>query len=425
MKSQPHANHIMVLLVTVLAAASKSTAFLSSTARRSQSKLIPSTTPLLIFGLPRRVFSSQKSAAPNTNNQFKVNMSTSTANDEVKSCEEKAFEDISPSYKSLLEKLHTLTHLKRISAVLDYDRMVFMPQKSEGTAKQRGLQLSALASILHEKATDPSIAELLEKSQSDLQSTINESEESKWKDEKRILELAKKSYDKKVLIPAALEAKRAALSSSAYSSWVKAREAKDFSMFAESLGECFDTAKELATVTQSNQETKKALYTQMLDEFEMGMDASRINDIFGEIEDALKPLIAQVIASDDKPSTSPLEGEFDIEKQKELSKKIVTTMGFNLDQGRIDESVHPFTMAFGPSDVRITSRFKDSEWYQGLAASIHEGGHAMYEQNVGSGDLEIDEYLSMGMHESQSLFWERHVGKSRILALNFYSNLSK
>jgi carboxypeptidase Taq len=76
-------------------------------------------------------------------------------------------------------------------------------------------------------------------------------------------------------------------------------------------------------------------------------------------------------------------------------------------------SVHPFTTSFGSADVRITSRFSDKEWYQGLAGTIHEGGHAMYEQNLGSSGLEIDEFLSMGTHESQSLFWERHVGLSR------------
>ncbi len=396
---------------------SRSAGFLASNLSSRQTNLIltrssSSASALLLFGLPQRVLSSQRTIT-DTKTCTTKNMSTTTANnEEVKSSSEKSLEEISPSYKSLLEKLQTLTHLNRVSAVLNYDRMVFMPQSNENTSKSRGAQFSALASILHEKATDPSIGELLEASQSDLQSLLKEStEEFKWNDEKRILELAKKSYDRKVLIPASLEARRAALSSSANFAWVKARKEKDFSIFAESLEECFETAKELATVTQSNVEEKKSLYTQMLDEFEMGMDASRIDDIFGKIESALKPLIAQVIASDEKPSTSPLEGSFDISKQKELGEKIVTSMGFDLESGRIDESVHPFTSSFGPSDVRITSRFKETEWYQGLAANIHEAGHAMYEQNVGPSDLEIDSYLSMGMHESQSLFWERHVGK--------------
>ncbi len=331
-----------------------------------------------------------------------LKMSTTTT-----SSQKESLESLSPSYKELLTNLRTLTHLKRVGAVLDYDRMVMMSQ-SENTAKQRGLQQSTLASIIHEKATEPTLKELIEASISDLDGLT---QSHAFKEERRILQLAKKSYEKKVLIPASLEAKRAELSSAAYSTWVKAREAKDFQMFEECLEDCFSTAKELALAVQKESEREKSLYTGMLDEFEMGMEASRIDDIFSQIESALKPLIAKVIESGNAPDMKSQEGTFDIQQQKKMNEKIITKMGFDLEHGRIDQSVHPFTMSFGPSDVRITSRFKENEWFQGLAATIHEGGHAMYEQNLGGTDLEIDEFLSMGMHESQSLFWERHVGK--------------
>lgn len=337
-----------------------------------------------------------------------INMSTS-ANTEVARA---SLEETSTSYKELLKKLRTLTHLKRVSGVLDYDRMVMMPQ-ADDSSKQRGLQLSTLASISHEKATEPAIQELIEKSMIDLD-TLSESTDLDTKEDRCILKLAKKSYEKKILIPPSLEAKRAELSSAAYSTWVKAREAKDFNMFADCLDDCFSTAKELASVIQAEADkNEKSLYTQMLDEFEMGMDGDRIDEIFDKIEKALKPLISEVMSSKHTPDTAALKGNFDIENQKAMNKKIITQMGFNLEHGRIDQSVHPFTMSLGPADVRITSRFKENEWYQGLAATIHEGGHAMYEQNVGKKDLEIDEYLSMGMHESQSLFWERHIGMSK------------
>jgi len=151
----------------------------------------------------------------------------------------------------------------------------------------------------------------------------------------------------------------------------------------------------------------------MLDEFEMGMKAERIDAIFAEIEEALVPLIAKVLKSTSGPSTDALRGTFDIDEQKQINEEIVTTMGFDMEHGRADVSIHPFTMAFGPNDVRITSRYSTDEWYQGMAASIHEAGHAMYEQNVGDSCLDIDSFLSMGAHESQSLFWERHIGISK------------
>ena len=153
----------------------------------------------------------------------------------------------------------------------------------------------------------------------------------------------------------------------------------------------------------------------MLDEFEMGMPAERIDALFDEVQSALVPLIARIRASPNKPSLGPLAGRrFPIDAQKNACRAIVTALGYDESRGRIDVSVHPFTMSLsGGQDVRITSRFSDDDWYQGLMGTVHEGGHAMYEQNLGESDLSIDSALSMGVHESQSLFWERHVGKSR------------
>lgn len=320
-------------------------------------------------------------------------------------------EDVSPSYKKLTSMLKTVTQLRRASAVLDYDRMVLMPS-SDGAAAARGAQQSALAAVIHEKATDSSIPILIAEAEADIAQATNNGNEEQFKHELRVLELTKQTFQKNDRIPAHLEAKRAALSSSAYGAWVKARTASDFSLFSPVLKECFDTAKEVA-ICHRGDDTSIPLYTQMLDEFEMGMKAERIDAIFAEIEEALVPLIAKVLKSTSGPSTDALRGTFDIDEQKQINEEIVTTMGFDMEHGRADVSIHPFTMAFGPNDVRITSRYSTDEWYQGMAASIHEAGHAMYEQNVGDSCLDIDSFLSMGAHESQSLFWERHIGMSK------------
>eukprot|EP00979_Chaetoceros_neogracilis_P011331 scaffold2765_cov271-Chaetoceros_neogracile.AAC.3 len=326
-------------------------------------------------------------------------------------------EDVSPSYKELTSILKTVTQLRRVSAVLDYDRMVLMPS-SDDAAAARGAQQSALAAVIHEKATDSSIPKLIAQAEADIVSANDNADNkdhangAEFKEELRVLELTKQSFQKNDRIPADLETKRAALSSSAYGAWVKARTANDFSIFAPVLKQCFDTAKEVA-ICHRGDDTSIPLYTQMLDEFEMGMEADRIDDIFAQIEEALVPLIGKVLQSKSKPSTDSLRGNFDIEEQKKMNEDIVTTMGFDIEHGRADVSIHPFTMSFGPSDVRITSRYSTDEWYQGMAASIHEAGHAMYEQNVGDSCLDIDSYLSMGAHESQSLFWERHIGMSK------------
>ena len=438
-KIQHDNDNMFLYLVVMISLALTNRAIFPSIQHESLARGLHRSKPALFLSLSS-LSSAQEVILSKSSNKTSTKMSSSSSNiakgnkDEVlaASCvadldsltTTKSLEEYSPSYETLLEKLRTLTILKRVSGVLNYDRMVMMPQ-SDNSSKQRGQQLSIIASIMHEKATESEIHDLIEKAKNDLvemehsqqqqQRRQQDTNEINTLDEHCILKLAKKSYEKKVRIPPSLEARRAGLSSKAYSKWVKAREQKDFNIFVEDLEECFETAKEVATALRTDKDT--SLYTQMLDEFEMGMDGTRIDEIFGKIERALKPLIAQVKESEYKPNTAPLQGTFNIMKQKEMAKNVVTQIGFDLDKGRIDESVHPFHMSLGTSDVRITSRFRDDEWSLGLAATVHEGGHAMYEQNLGDTDLEIDEYLSMGMHESQALFWQRHVGKCLICIL--------
>ncbi len=130
----------------------------------------------------------------------------------------------------------------------------------------------------------------------------------------------------------------------------------------------------------------------MLDEFETGMSSERIDTLFHEVQSVLVPFIAQVRNSGNQPSLDALSSStsssspggkrklFPIPAQKEASRTIVNALGFDNSRGRMDVSVHPFTMTLSRHDVRITSRFNEEEWYQGLMGTIHEGGHAIYEQ---------------------------------------------
>jgi carboxypeptidase Taq len=309
-------------------------------------------------------------------------------------------------YNELLEKLETITHLGRAQAVLSYDQMVFMPSSA---GADRGKQMSALAGVVHGLKTDPSLKELL-------QNALEANHQTPELDDDalRVIHLERKAFEENERIPKALAAKAAGLSASAHGEWVTARDQKDFGAFCPTLEVCFQTAIEMANAKRGNE--PKSLYDQMLDEFEDGMRQERIDAVFGEVSSALVPLIAKVLESPHKPSEAPLGGggrTFAIQKQKQLSEKLVNAIGYDSSRGRIDVSVHPFTSPMSTNDVRITSRFSEDEWYHGLAGTLHEGGHAMYEQNLLSSALGIDSALSMGTHESQSLFWERHIGLSR------------
>jgi carboxypeptidase Taq len=381
------------------------------------SKIIYCLTSVSAFA-PHTSFSSASTAA----NKHNLKMTTDTTSTTPTAVPLLTLEEHSSSYKELLDKLRTITHLNHASSVLNYDRSVFM-FSSERTSAARGKQLAVLATIAHEKATDPNIGKLIDQATQDLQdltSTVTDTNNTNLKTAKRILELEKKSFLKSTCIPVELAAHKASLEASAYSAWVKARENNNFESFAPSLQDCFDTAKKIANLQRDGSDKNGdestdtvELYSQMLDEFEMGMPAERIDILFHEVQSALVPFIAKIRSSDNQPSLDPLKGTFPIDVQKEVSKKIVTAIGFDESHGRIDVSVHPFTMSLSNADVRITSRFSEKEWYQGLAGSVHEAGHAMYEQNLLDSDLSLDTALSMGVHESQSLFWERHVGLSK------------
>ena len=317
----------------------------------------------------------------------------------------------STSREKLVAKLKTIANLKQAESVLSYDRMVFMPKAPE-TAMARGAQLSALASVVHEKTADKSLMELLEQAEKENQQQLKSSD-TKTKDhddDTRVLELTRKTLEETARIPAELAAKKAEHGALAHGAWAKARESDDFGSFVPALSTCFEIAKDIAAAKRRSSDIK--LYDQMLDDFEMGMASERIDEVFTEIESALVPLLEKVRRSGTVPSVEPLNGKFPIDVQKKICRDIVKNLGFDDEHGRIDEAVHPFTSSCSPADVRITSRFSENEWAMGLLATIHEGGHAMYEQNLGSSGLEIDQALSMGVHESQSLFWERHVGKS-------------
>lgn len=313
-------------------------------------------------------------------------------------------DDVSESYKELLGKLNTITQLSRCQSVLGYDQQVFMPKNGE-TAAQRGAQMSALSGVVHEMRTDKALLSLIEKAEADLAA-----HGGTFKDEARLLAMERKDFLKNERVPTELASRASAHQSKAQQSWQVARAAGDFSAFEPDLTECYSIAKEMAECKRNPEDD---VYSTMLDEFETSMPKERIDEMFEEIKKSLVPLIARVLDAEVKPDKSCLTGDFPADKQAEIANKLVAAIGYNADFGRIDVSTHPFTSSSSTKDVRITSRFTEGTWREGIIATLHEGGHAIYEQNHPPSPYQIDSALSLGAHESQSLFWERHVSLSK------------
>ncbi len=282
--------------------------------------------------------------------------------------------------------------------ILHWDQEVIMPS---GAAESRAKQMGVLAGIMHEKSTDPEIGQLLD-------SLIGENSFNNF-EECNIRE-ARREYEMETKVPKNLVMELAELSSKGHQVWVKARSENKFSDFAPVLSQLIELKKRWAEYVSPNLQS----YDANIDLYERGTTMADITPVFESLKAELIPLIREIQASDYKPETSFLSGEFPLEKQEALGRRISEEMGFAFDRGRMDVSVHPFCGGSHPTDVRITTRYRTDNFVESLYAVIHETGHGLYEQGrMEEGrDLPVSEALTMGIHESQSLFWERMVAQS-------------
>jgi carboxypeptidase Taq len=313
--------------------------------------------------------------------------------------------DARETYTKLANKLKEHAALSGISGLLGWDEMVQLPPKAN---QCRSTQKELLAGIIHDRAVDPELGNLLSILQQAQTKGFNEYELATIRE-------AAKDYKKATSIPKSVAQAEAELESRGYQHWVVARQNNDFSAFAPILEEWVALRKQRASLIDPN----KKPYDVLLDEYEKGMTSERIDAIFSTVKQHVVPLLARVRAEGTAPDNIWLvNGDFNIDKQDDLCRKIAVELGFDLEAGRLDRSVHPFTGGAHPTDVRMTTRFKKEDITEGLTGAIHETGHALYEQgrNLDHDGLPVNQALSMGVHESQSLFWERMVALSPAFA---------
>lgn len=304
-------------------------------------------------------------------------------------------------YKSLTTVLEEIAHLGGAMGVLYWDQEVIMPS---GAGEARAKQLAALAGVLHDKATDPKIGEWTEKL---LNSNGNNFDEFDWTN----IRETKRDYDRKTKVPRELVQEIAEQSSLGHDIWVKAREENRFADFAPVLKRLVELKKRWADYIDPAQ----ASYDVNIDDFERGATMKQLDPLFENLKNELIPLVKEIQESGYQPNNSFMQGNFPIEQQEELGRRISRDMGFSFEKGRMDISVHPFCGGGHPTDVRITTRYQPDDFVESLYAVIHETGHGLYEQGrreVGI-DLPASEPLTMGIHESQSLFWERMIAHGR------------
>lgn len=313
----------------------------------------------------------------------------------------------------LKELLGEVADIRRAAAVLGWDQETYMPP---GGAAQRGQQLATLSRLAHIKFTSDEIGQLLD----DLQPYVAERDPDS--DEARLVKVTRREYDKATRVPPELVAEMSQAASEGQMAWREAKAQSDFSRFRPYLERLVDLKRAYARLFAPYDH----IYDPLLDDFEPGMKTAQVKEIFV----ALRPQQVELIrAIAERPQVEDgfLYLDYDEQKQWDFGVAVITRFGYDWQRGRQDKSAHPFTTSFGMGDVRITTRIFRNNLASGLFSTLHEGGHALYEQGI---DPALDRTplangASLAVHESQSRLWENLVGRSRAFWEHFYPRLQE
>lgn len=305
--------------------------------------------------------------------------------------------------KRLKELDQTVTSLGHIAALLEWDQETYMP---DGAAEGRAAQISMIVGLHHEKTVAAEWGDLF----SALDYEGGDTPEGLKELDSAFLRESFKRWKKKVRVPQRLVEDLAGATSRSQSAWAAARKADDFPAFAPHLETVIALEREYAKVIEPDSDA----YDTLLDEYEPGATGAEIENVFDGLAIGLRDLMDR-ITSGEAPENDFLEKSYNIELQNDFGKIIQKYMGYDTNRGRLDLSIHPFTTTLGPDDVRVTTRYDENLVLSGLFSNIHEAGHGLYEQGFDKAiqGTVLADGTSLGVHESQSRFWENTVGRSR------------
>lgn len=213
------------------------------------------------------------------------------------------------------------------------------------------------------------------------------------------------------------------LTAQAESVWEEAKEKNDFALFQPYLEKIVDFNRKY--VEWVGYEGNK--YNALLDNYEPGITVEILDDVFQELREGIVPLVQEVTDAKDQPETDFLFKHFPAKNQEAVCLELLKSMHYDFDAGRLDETVHPFAIGLNPGDVRVTTKYDENDFRSAIFGTIHEGGHALYEQNIDGKYVgtPLATGTSMGIHESQSLFWENFVGRNKAFWEKHYPLLQK
>ena len=304
-------------------------------------------------------------------------------------------------YDILINKVHELDDLSKALSVLSWDREVNMP--AAGTAA-RVQQMTTLSRLTHTMFTTDEMGELIEAAAAELNGAAYDSNEAS------MIRVLRRTYAESRKLPSEFVARVSEVSGHAHRAWVQAREGNDFAGYQTWLEQIVELGQEKAELLGYEDEK----YDALLDQYEHDMKTADVRATFAAVKEQLLPLRKAIQERGRFIDDSLLHQPFDVQKQKEFAHYIAPKVGYDFSRGHLGTVVHPFAITFGRDDSRITTRWYPDYINPSLFGTLHESGHAIYEQGT---DPEVARTplargTSLGVHESQSRMMENIVGRS-------------
>lgn len=306
---------------------------------------------------------------------------------------------MSNAYATLVSRFTKLYRYQHLSAIAAWDQAAMMPDAGNDA---RGAALAELAVLMHETITDPLLGTALTAAAAEV---IDPTEAASVREMKRQWQTAN-------VLPASLVEAKSLAGSRCEHAWRTQRKANDWEGFLANWRPVVDFARQEATLLA--EATGLSRYDALVDRFEPGMRSADIERLFSELKRWLPSLVSDVIEQQAREQVIEPIGPFPVDKQRALGLEIMGLLGFDFAGGRLDISTHPFCGGV-PEDVRITTRYSESDFVQAMMGIVHETGHARYEQRLPRAwvQLPLGQARSMGVHESQSLSFEMQLGRSK------------
>lgn len=313
-------------------------------------------------------------------------------------------------YQQYKEEMAQLADVRHASAVLQWDQETYLPAKG---AAFRGRQISTLSEIAHRMATSEKLGGLLQELQgrADLQPEELKNIQRTWED-----------FSKQQKYPAAFVRQLSNAVNQAFHAWMEARKANSFKVFEKDLDALLALKKQEADLLGYEGHP----YNAHLNEYEKGATVRLLDHTFANLLPQLQPLL-EAIGKQPQVNDKFLRKTYPKQQQWEWGMWLVAQLNYDLEAGRQDLSEHPFSTSFNPHDVRITTRVDEQDFANMTWSTIHEVGHALYEQGlpVAGYGLPAGEACSYSIHESQSRLWENNVGRSRAFWQHYLPELKR